>query len=47
MPFDKTLQSFVEHLQTASEKDDLILLLGAGKVNQIAAKLIKMSENVE
>ncbi len=44
MPFDKSFKSFIDHIATTVQEDDLVLLLGAGKVNQIAAQLIKQAE---
>ena len=40
VPFDKTFESFVEHINTNAQQDDLVLLLGAGKLNLIAGKII-------
>lgn len=39
MPFDKSFETFVEHINKNAQQDDLVLLLGAGKLNLIAAKV--------
>lgn len=41
MPYDYSLDSFSEHIKNNSTKDDLVLLLGAGRLNLVAQKVIE------
>jgi UDP-N-acetylmuramate--alanine ligase len=40
IPFDKTLENFANHINKNAKQNDLVLLLGAGKLNLIAGKII-------
>lgn len=42
VPIDNNFEKIIDKLKNNLEKDDLILLQGAGKVNKIAEKLIKL-----
>lgn len=41
IPYDKDFHFIKQHLETIVEKQNLVLLLGAGKINQLAPYLIK------
>lgn len=40
VPLDQELKALEEHVRSISQPGDLVLLLGAGKVNKLASKLI-------
>lgn len=46
MPYDKTLQTFCDHIIGTAEEDDLVLLLGAGKLNLIAPKVTSLEKGL-
>ena len=44
LPLEKDYQSLITALKQTVKKDDLVLFLGAGKVNRLAAQLAEISE---
>ena len=40
LPFDKTFSNFIDYINSNAQQDDLVLLLGAGKLNLIANRVI-------
>lgn len=41
LPYDKKLDIFADYIKDNANKDDLVLLLGAGKLNLVASKVVK------
>lgn len=42
MVYDKNLDNFAEHVKVHASNDDLVLLLGAGRLNLVAPKVIEL-----
>src|SRR3990167_3466729 len=40
LPFDKTFSNFIDYINNNAQQDDLVLLLGAGKLNLIASRVV-------